>query len=110
MWRVSLICLFFYAHLSLGQDLADCTAFSSNGLAASQYQYYRFYDFRHMKPTRGSSKSTDGSRSKVVTDAAWKDDWYIRDYPRGSPGGYVIPVNYTREKVYISELYFYHLD
>jgi hypothetical protein len=106
MWKLPLLSLFLYARFGFGQDFSDCTAFSSNGLATSQYQYYRFYDFRHMKAANASRRGTNGSRSKIVTDDSWKDDWYILDYPRKSPGGYSIPVNFIAEKVYISELRF----
>lgn len=102
MLHSTLLCLLLCTHVSFGQTLADCTAFSSNGIAKSQYQYYRFYDFRRMKDAGPSNTSTNGSRSKIVTSASWKDDWYIRDYPRKSPGGYTIPVNYVPNKVYIS--------
>jgi hypothetical protein len=103
MCESPLLILLFGAHLILGQSLQNCTAFSSNGLAAAQYQYYRFYDFRHMTASQATSTGTKGSQAKVVTDASWKDDWYIRDFPRKSPGGYVIPVNFVPDKVYISE-------
>jgi hypothetical protein len=88
--------------LASAQDLRDCTAFSSNGVAASQYQYYRFYDFRQMKSAGHGHSNTKGLQSKVVSDSSWKNDWYIRDYPRKSPGGYSIPVNFIPERVFIS--------
>ncbi|KAJ4334037.1 hypothetical protein N0V87_007195, partial [Didymella glomerata] len=73
-----------------------------NGVAASQYQYYRFYDFRQMKSAGHGHSNTKGLQSKVVSDSSWKNDWYIRDYPRKSPGGYSIPVNFIPERVFIS--------
>lgn len=82
------------------QNLSNCTAFSSDGIVASQYQYYRFYDFRRMKP--GGITTEKGLQSKVVSDNSWKDDWYLRDYPRKSPGGYSIPINFIPESVFIS--------
>lgn len=102
MWHSPLLSLLLCTLLVLGQNLSDCTAFSSNGLAASQYQYYRFYDFRRMRSASPSNTSIQGTRAKTISDSAWKDDWYIRDYPRKSPGGYSIPVNYMPERVYIS--------
>lgn len=105
MWNVPLLCLSLYAHFGFGQSLGDCTAFSSNGLAASQYQYYRLYDFRHLEASKASNSATNGQRAKVVTGDSWKDDWYIRDYPRKSPGGSSIPVNFIPEEVYISKLH-----
>jgi hypothetical protein len=103
MWHAPFLGLFLGAHFILGQNLNDCTAFSTDGLAASQYQYYRFYDFRNQKVPNLSSTGTKGSRAKVVTGPSWKNDWYIRDFPRKSLGGTSIPVNFVPEKVYISE-------
>jgi hypothetical protein len=103
MCKLPLLALLFGAHVIVGQSLQNCTAFSSNGLAASQYQYYRFYDFRHMTAPQAAGIGAKESQAKVVTGASWKDDWYIRDFPRKSPGGYVIPVNFVPDKVYISE-------
>lgn len=85
---------------------SDCTSFTSNGIAASTFQYYRFYDFRNLKPTTYSNTtSTDAAssaRSKVTKDDSWTEDWFIRDYPRNSPGGTSIPVNFTTSHVSIS--------
>jgi hypothetical protein len=103
MWHAPFLCLFLWAHSTIGQNLNDCTAFSTDGLAASRYQYYSFYDFRNQKASEDSSALTTGSRAKVVTGPSWKDDWYIRDFPRKSPGVSSIPVNFVPEKVYISK-------
>lgn len=88
----------------------SCSAFASNGLAASNYQYYRFYDFRNIANGTTSTKkrepledraSTAAARSKSVSDTTWTDDWYIRDYPRKSPGSPSIPVDFIPDRVYI---------
>lgn len=86
---------------------SDCTSFTNNGIAASTFQYYRFYDFRNLSPTtatysNASSSSISSARGKVVKNGSWTEDWYIRDYPRNSPGGTSIPVNFTNEYVSIS--------
>ncbi|KAF3034607.1 hypothetical protein E8E12_005029 [Didymella heteroderae] len=102
MWRTILLHLMFLAQFASTQDLSDCTAFSSNGVAASQYQYYRFYDFRQMKSAGAAIPNAKGLQSKIVSNSSWEDDWYIRDYPRKSPGGYSIPVNFIPERVFIT--------
>lgn len=103
MRNIILLYSILLTQLASAQDLRDCTAFSSNGVAASQYQYYRFYDFRQMKSIGHGPSNTKGLQSKVVSDSSWKNDWYIRDYPRKSPGGYSIPVNFIPERVFISK-------
>jgi hypothetical protein len=50
-------------------------------------------------------RTRSDAKNKTVTDASWKDDWYIRDYPRKSPGAPSIPVDFIPERVYISEWY-----
>ncbi|KAF2431942.1 concanavalin A-like lectin/glucanase [Tothia fuscella] len=77
----------------------DCSAFSTDGRAASHYQYYRFYDFRNTSAPIPKSKSTKYPRSKAVYDDSWKDDWYIRDYPRVSSQETLLPVNFIPERV-----------
>src|SRR3954453_17493056 len=86
-----------------GQSSSDCTAFASDGLGGSTFQYYRFYDFRNVSRTRShtSSSSSNVARSKIVTDDSWTSHWYIRDFPRKSPGAPSIPVQFIPERVFI---------
>ena len=99
------LCLVLCVQLAFAQqpNYDGCTAFSSNGLAAAQYQYYRFYDFRQIRSSNSTNTGSKGAQYKVVSDKKWKDDWYIRDYPRNSPGGTSIPVDFVTDKVYISK-------
>lgn len=93
----------------VGQRLesSECAAFSTDGLAASQFQYYRFYDFRNVG--KGSDKRKHNrrrgspARNRTVSDDSWRDDWYVRDFPRKSPGGHSIPVNFIPERVEIGK-------
>ncbi|KAE9989914.1 hypothetical protein EG327_002101 [Venturia inaequalis] len=85
----------------------DCTSFTTNGIAASTFQYYRFYDFRNLNPTSSCfsnplSSSVSSTRTKIVKDESWTSDWFVRDFPRNSPGGTVIPVNFTNSHVSIT--------
>jgi hypothetical protein len=80
---------------------STCTAFTSNGLASSTFLYYRFYDFRNVIGS-SSASAQNSMTSKTVTDGSWTNDWYIRNYPRKSPGPPVIPVSFTPKRVSIS--------
>ena len=101
MWRSLFILV---AHLALhvaSQDFESCTTFTGGSIEVSQYQYYRFYDFRNMHRRNVTSSKSGHKQFKVVSDSSWEDDWYLRDYPRKSPGGYSIPVNFIPERVFI---------
>ena len=100
------------ASLCLGSALAQaavdnsCEFFSSNGLAAGQYQYYRFYDFRTQTPTQSASNTTKrqsstSSKVKIVTGSTWSQDWYIRDFPRNAASPTMIPANFMTSQVYV---------
>jgi hypothetical protein len=73
-WRLALIC--YLAVPVQSQAGSSCTVFSTNGIAASNFQYYRFFDFskfawRHPSARRegfGSharSKEQNGIRCNV---------------------------------------------
>lgn len=104
-----LLLAFSAAILAAGQRLesSECAAFSTDGLAASQFQYYRFYDFRNVgtDDTERKNNRRRGSpaRNRTVSDDSWRDDWYVRDFPRKSPGGHSIPVNFIPERVEIGK-------
>jgi hypothetical protein len=90
-----------FAILAQSKIDSTCTAFTSSGLANSTFLYYRFYDFRNIINS-GSGSSHNPSASRIVTDGSWTKDWYIRNYPRKSPGPPEIPVAFTPKRVSIS--------
>ena len=45
-WCLALIC--YLAVPVQSHAGSSCTVFSANGIAASNFQYYRFYDFRNL--------------------------------------------------------------
>jgi hypothetical protein len=88
-------------------ESSDCSAFETDGLAASYFQFYRFYDFRNVTTTgtqRRAKRQTASITNRTVTDESWVDDWFVRDYPRASPGGKSIAVNFVPWRVEISVL------
>ncbi|KAN0083044.1 Concanavalin A-like lectin/glucanase domain containing protein [Elaphomyces granulatus] len=89
-----------FAILAQSKIDSTCTAFTSSGIANSTFLYYRFYDFRNIISS-GSGSSHDSSASRTVTDGSWTKDWYIRNYPRKSPGPPEIPVAFTPKRVFI---------
>lgn len=110
-WHVLLICcIVLPAHSQAGTS--NCTAFSTNGVAESTFQYYRFYDFRNLSGTNldqkreKASDATQDLKNKTVSDATWMEDWYIRDYPRNSPGTPSISVEFIPDRVYICKTFY----
>lgn len=97
------------APLVLGQRVEsnDCSAFSTDGLAASHFQYYRLYDFRNIEQigTQRKRRRQDLSAptNRTVSDHTWTEDWYVRNYPRASPGGQSIAVNFVPWRVEIGK-------
>ena len=91
-----------FAILAQSKIASSCTAFTSSGLANSTFLYYRFYDFRNIASSRSESSQNSTAISKIVTDGSWTKDWYIRNYPRKSPGPPSIPVAFTPKRVSIS--------
>lgn len=89
-------------------ESSDCSAFATDGLAAGHFQYYRFYDFRNIS-TIGTQKkrkrqaTASDATNRTVADESWVEDWYVRDYPRASPGGNSIAVNFVPWRVEIGE-------
>jgi hypothetical protein len=76
-WRLALIC--YLAVPVQSQAGSSCTVFSTNGIAASNFQYYRFFDFRNLHGAthqRGEKvlKATQDLKNKTVSDATWMDD------------------------------------
>ncbi|KAJ4321637.1 hypothetical protein N0V94_002837 [Neodidymelliopsis sp. IMI 364377] len=55
-----------------------------------------------MGSPNNTSTGSKGAQYKAVSDKKWKNDWYVRDYPRKSPGGTSIPVDFVTDKVYIT--------
>lgn len=103
-----LVTLFCGSVLGIGPD-QDCTAFKTDGSASSVYQFYRFYDFRHLLDSWSFTtppENTGGHPSmKSVNDSTWTLDWYLRDYPRTSDQAPKIPVNFVSSRVQISEFF-----
>lgn len=103
-WCLVLIC--YLAVPVQSHAGSSCTVFSTNGIAASNFQYYRFYDFRNLTAAthqKGEEalKATQDLKNKTVFDATWMDDWYIRDYPRNTLGTSSISVDFNPDRVYI---------
>jgi hypothetical protein len=96
--------------LVLGQRTSsnDCSAFSTDGLAASHFQYYRLYDFRNISEIGTQrnirrQRGDDAATNITAADETWVNDWYVRDHPRASPGGTAIPVNFVPWRVEIGK-------
>lgn len=88
---------------------SNCSSFATNGSAASQFAYYRFYDFRNISADTWDSVGEPKSPNNVTAgastdDMSWQLDWVRRDglrYPGPDVGANLLPIDYQPDKVHI---------
>jgi len=80
---------------------SDCTQFSVDKSSQHTFEWYRLYDFRNVY-TSPLLPALNFAAGKRVADDSWRRDWYVRDYPRKSPGGTVVPVDFRPDRVKVS--------
>jgi hypothetical protein len=108
--------LAFAASSLLVQVTAECTRFSTNGSTAATYDYYRFYDFRHLRGSiHGDAASglsygegymtteSSNGQSKIIKAAPWISGWNARDWFRPSPRENTVDMYYEPSRVSISK-------
>lgn len=97
--------LLYLSVLPVAARLANCSSFATNGTAASEFSYYRFYDFRNLPIDTWDSVQEAADPNNVTagastSDMSWQLDWQrrndIRDPARGTQ---VLPIDYQAEKV-----------
>ncbi|KAH6883444.1 concanavalin A-like lectin/glucanase domain-containing protein [Thelonectria olida] len=92
-----------------GGRYSNCSSFATNGTAASQYAYYRFYDFRNISSDTWGSVQKPQSPNNATAgasthDMSWQLDWARRDglrYPGPDVGPNLLPIDYQPDSVYI---------
>ncbi len=112
---VALLLAFAASSLFL-QVTAECTRFSTNGSTAATYDYYRFYDFRHLSGnidgdaasalSYGEGYTTTESsngQSKIIEAVPWISGWNARDWFRPSPRENTVDMHYKPSRVSISK-------
>jgi hypothetical protein len=107
----------FFLHSSLfvtaasGPRYSNCSYFVTNGTASSQYDYYRFYDFRNIssdswddiKEPKDPNNITAGAST---SDGSWQFDWLKREgYREAGPniGQTLLPIDYQPDAVQVGE-------
>lgn len=108
---IVLLALVFPASLAAAAEgrYSNCSSFTTNGSAASQFAYYRFYDFRNISADTWDSIEEPKSPNNVTAgastyDMSWQLDWVRRDglrYPGPDVGADLLPIDYQPDKVYI---------
>lgn len=90
-------------------DATNCSAFATNGTAAAQYNYYRFYDFRNIpKDTWDSVKNAtspnNASAGASTADMGWSLDWQRRSgLLYAGEGQNLLPIDYQMDKAAMSK-------
>lgn len=90
---------------------ANCSSFATDGLAAAQFDYYRFYDFRNISSSTWSEDEDPRDADNVTagastSDMSWQLDWLRRDFMREPPSNlsyFLLPIDYQAEKVQVGE-------
>ena len=90
--------------------LANCSAFGTDGPGASQYAYYRFYDFRNVTESQWDDikdpKNPENTTAGASTlDMDWQLDWAYRTglrYPGPAAKNKLLPIDYQPDSVKIS--------
>ncbi|KAI1842153.1 hypothetical protein JX265_005730 [Neoarthrinium moseri] len=83
----------------------NCSAFATNGSAAAQYSYYRFYDFRNLPEdtwqyVKNASDPNNGTAGASTTDMGWSLDWQRRNgLLYAGEGSNLLPIDYQMDKV-----------
>ncbi|KAH6995276.1 concanavalin A-like lectin/glucanase domain-containing protein [Ilyonectria destructans] len=109
---IVLLALVFPAPLAAAAEgrYSNCSSFATNGSAASQFAYYRFYDFRNISSDTWDSIEEPKSPNNVTAgasthDMSWQLDWVRRDglrYPGPDVGADLLPIDYQPDKVHIA--------
>ncbi|KAF4993464.1 hypothetical protein FGRMN_6470 [Fusarium graminum] len=117
LWQLNLHILFFLywwapVTAASGARYSNCSSFVTDGTASSQYDYYRFYDFRNIssdswhdiKEPKDPNNITAGASTN---DGSWQYDWVKREgYREAGPDiGYtLLPIDYQPEEVRVAKI------
>lgn len=90
---------------------SNCSSFVTNGTASSQYDYYRFYDFRNISADTWDDVEEPKDPNNVTagastSDMSWQYDWLKREgFREAGPniGQTLLPIDYQPEAVRIGE-------
>lgn len=83
----------------------NCSSFATNGSVASQYNYYRFYDFRNISSdtwdaVKNATSSNNVTAAASTSDMGWSLDWQRRnDLRYAGDGANLLPIDYQAAKV-----------
>jgi hypothetical protein len=84
---------------------AECTHFETNGTIAAVYDFYRFYDFRHIEESadNGAASGSADNISKIVSAAPWNAGWVKRDWLRPAAKKVNVDMNYKPSESWVGK-------
>ncbi|KAM0814066.1 putative GH16 domain-containing protein [Seiridium cardinale] len=102
------LCLLFSTFLPAAARYSNCSSFTTNGTAAAQFNYYRFYDFRNISPdtwdnTKNATDPNNVTAGASTSDMSWSLDWIRKEgllYP-GPTVPNLMPIDYQPDQVAI---------
>ncbi|KAH6660637.1 concanavalin A-like lectin/glucanase domain-containing protein [Truncatella angustata] len=105
--RILLALFWCLSALPAATAYTNCSAFSTNGTAASQFSYYRFYDFRNIPSdtwdsVQNATSPNNETAGASTSDMSWSLDWQRRDglrYAENDPNNPLLPIDYQLSKV-----------
>ncbi|KAF7528754.1 hypothetical protein G7054_g10067 [Neopestalotiopsis clavispora] len=100
----------FLSCLFTAAEATNCSAFATNGTAAAQYNYYRFYDFRNIPEdtwdsVKNATSPNNASAAASTADMGWSLDWQRREgLLYAGEGQNLLPIDYQMDKAALRTL------